>query len=90
MISSATTGRGPAATLTWPRHLAIDGGPADVCQTVTSYGQWLAASPVPKLFINAGTGTISAEERAFCRSWPSHAEVTVPGLHFVQENRPTR
>jgi haloalkane dehalogenase len=81
-------GEGRRPTLTWPRQLPIDGEPADVCQTVTSYGQWLAASPVPKLFINADPGTISAEERAFCRSWPSQAEVTVPGLHFLQEDSP--
>jgi haloalkane dehalogenase len=75
-------------TLTWPRQLPIDGEPADVSQIVASYGRWLAASPVPKLFINADPGTISADERAFCRSWPNQAEVIVPGLHFLQEDSP--
>ncbi len=75
-------------TLTWPRQLPIGGEPADVCQIVASYGRWLAASPIPKLFINADPGTISADERAFCRSWPNQAEVTVPGLHFLQEDSP--
>jgi haloalkane dehalogenase len=82
------SGEGRRPTLTWPRQLPIDGQPADVCQTVTSYGEWLAASPMSKLFINADPGTISAKERAFCRSWPSQAEVTVPGLHFLQEDSP--
>jgi len=77
-------------TLTWPRQLPIDGEPADVCEIVASYGRWLAASPVPKLFINADPGIISAGERAFCRSWPNQAEVTVPGLHFLQEDSPSQ
>src|SRR6266511_1378016 len=81
-------GEGRRPTLTWPRQLPIDGDPADVCQIVASYGRWLAASPVPKLFITADPGTISADERAFCRSWPNQAEVTVPGLHFLQEDSP--
>jgi haloalkane dehalogenase len=81
-------GEGRRPTLTWPRQLPIDGEPADVCQIVASYGRWLAASPVPKLFINADPGIMSADERAFCRSWPNQAEVTVPGLHFLQEDSP--
>ncbi len=81
-------GEGRRPTLTWPRQLPIDGEPADVCEIVASYGRWLAASPVPKLFIHADPGTISADERAFCRSWPNQAEVTVPGLHFLQEDSP--
>ncbi len=81
-------GEGRRPTLTWPRQLPIDGEPADVCQIVASYGQWLAASPLPKLFINADPGTHSAQERAFCRGWPSQTEVTVPGLHFLQEDSP--
>ncbi len=81
-------GEGRRPTLTWPRQLPIDGEPADVCEIVASYGRWLATSPVPKLFINADPGTISPDERAFCRSWPNQAEVTVPGLHFLQEDSP--
>jgi haloalkane dehalogenase len=74
--------------LTWPRQLPIGGEPADVCEIVASYGRWLAASPAPKLFITADPGTISTDERTFCRSWPNQAEVTVPGLHFLQEDSP--
>jgi haloalkane dehalogenase len=75
-------------TLTWPRQLPIDGEPADVCQTVIAYGRWLATSPLPKLFINADPGTISAQELTLCRSWPNQAEVAVRGLHFLQEDSP--
>jgi haloalkane dehalogenase len=83
-------GEGRRPTLTWPRQLPIDGKPPDVCQIVASYGRWLAASPVPKLFINADPGIMSADERALCRSWPNQAEVTVPGLHFLQEDSPSQ
>ena len=74
-------------TLTWPRQLPIEGEPADVVQIVTDYGQWLAQSELPKLFVNAEPGAlIVGEVEDFVRSWPSITEVTVPGLHFIQED----
>ncbi len=76
-------------TLTWPRQIPIDGEPADVVEIVQSYADWLSASPVPKLFINAEPGAILVgAQREFCRSWPNQTEVTVPGIHFVQEDSP--
>ncbi|MCK5771159.1 haloalkane dehalogenase [Algiphilus sp.] len=76
-------------TLTWPRELPIAGEPADVIRLVEQYGDWLAASQVPKLFINADPGAIvTGEARSFCRSWPNQEEITVPGVHFVQEDAP--
>jgi haloalkane dehalogenase len=42
---------------------------------------------LPKLFINAEPGAlIVGEVEDFVRSWPAITEVTVPGLHFVQED----
>ncbi|MDJ0959817.1 MAG: haloalkane dehalogenase [Acidimicrobiia bacterium] len=74
-------------TLTWPRQIPIEGEPADVNEIVSDYGAWLAASDVPKLFINAEPGTILlGRQREFCRSWPNQRELTVPGIHFVQED----
>jgi haloalkane dehalogenase len=74
-------------TLTWPRQLPIEGEPADVVQIVTEYGQWLSQSQIPKLFVNAEPGAlIVGEVEDFVRSWPAITEVTVPGLHFVQED----
>ncbi len=74
-------------TLTWPRQIPIEGEPADVHDIVTRYGAWLAKSDIPKLFINADPGTIlTGNQREFCRSWPNQTEVTVPGIHFVQED----
>ena len=76
-------------TLTWPREIPIAGEPADVTEIVTGYADWLRQSPVPKLFVNADPGAILVgEQREFCRRWPNQAEVTVSGIHFVQEDAP--
>ena len=76
-------------TLTWPRQIPIEGEPENVCQIVDDYGAWLAQSDVPKLFINAAPGSIlTGEQREFCRTWPNQTEVTVNGIHFVQEDSP--
>ncbi len=74
-------------TLTWPRQLPIAGEPADVVQVVKDYGQWLAQSELPKLFVNADPGVlITGAVEDYVRSWPAVTEVTVPGLHYVQED----
>lgn len=76
-------------TLTWPRQIPIEGEPADVTEIVSQYAEWLAASPLPKLFINAEPGAIlTGSQRAFCRAWPNQTEITVPGSHFIQEDSP--
>ena len=76
-------------TLTWPREIPVEGEPADVVAIVQAYGAWLAASPVRKLFVNAEPGSILVgAQREFCRAWPNQTEVTVKGLHFVQEDSP--
>jgi len=74
-------------TLTWPREIPFDGEPEDVDAIVRSYGEWLAGSSVPKLFVNADPGSILVgPQREFCRSWPNQTEITVPGIHFIQED----
>jgi haloalkane dehalogenase len=76
-------------TLTWPREIPVEGEPADVVAIVEAYGAWLAASPVRKLFVNAEPGSILVgAQREFCLAWPNQTEVTVKGLHFVQEDSP--
>ena len=76
-------------TLTWPRQIPIEGEPADVANVVADYSAWLAKSGVPKLFINAAPGSILVgRQRAMCRAWPNQTEVTVKGLHFLQEDSP--
>ena len=82
-------GEGRRPTLTWPRELPIEGEPADVVEIVKNYGGWLSTSDVPKLFINAEPGAIlTGRQRDFCRSWPNQTEVTVKGVHFIQEDSP--
>ena len=76
-------------TLTWPRQIPIDGEPEDVDAVVTEYGEWLQRSQVSKLFINAEPGAIlTGRQREVCRQFPNQTEVTVAGVHFVQEDSP--
>jgi haloalkane dehalogenase len=76
-------------TLTWPRQIPFDGEPADVTKIVHDYSQWLSSSNIPKLFVNADPGAILiGAQREFCRKWPNQREVTVKGVHFIQEDSP--
>ncbi|MCE3248973.1 MAG: haloalkane dehalogenase, partial [Geminicoccaceae bacterium] len=57
-------------TLTWPRQIPLGGEPADVVAIVQAYAGWLAASELPKLFVNAEPGAILVgAQREFCRAW---------------------
>jgi len=77
-------------TLTWPRQIPIGGEPRDVHDIVEAYSKWLQASDsVPKFFINADPGSILiGPQRAFARKLPNQEEITVKGLHFIQEDSP--
>ena len=83
----------PAArwpTLAWPRNLPIDNAPADVCERVQRYADWMSHNQLPKLFINADPGTILVgAQREYCRAWNNQTEITVPGIHFIQEDSAT-
>ncbi|MGD9602252.1 MAG: haloalkane dehalogenase [Gammaproteobacteria bacterium] len=82
-------GEGRRPTLDWPNQIPIEGQPPEVCATVERYAAWLAQSPVPKLFVNADPGMImTGRVRDELRRWPNLSEVTVKGLHFVQEDSP--
>ena len=86
----AEPGEGRRPTLTWPREIPIDGVPADVAAIVGAYADWLAASDVPKLFLRGKPGALLAAGANLetARSWPAQTEVTVAGLHFLQEDSP--
>ena len=85
----AEPGEARRPTLSWPRQLPIAGEPAEVVAIVEAYGDWLKSSDLPKLFINAEPGAIlTGPQREFCRSWPNQVEVTVSGIHFIQEDSP--
>ena len=84
-----TAGEDRRPTLSWPRHIPLDGEPADVCAVVDAYGKWLSECDIPKLFINAEPGAIlTGAQREFCRNFPNQTEVTVAGSHFIQEDSP--
>ena len=75
--------------LNWPRQIPIEGEPENIVALVNEYGAFMAGSELPKLFINADPGSILVgPQREFCRSWPNQQEVTVKGLHFIQEDSP--
>ncbi|MCP5039820.1 MAG: haloalkane dehalogenase [bacterium] len=85
----AEPGEGRRPTLTWPRQIPIEGEPADVVEIAEDYARWLETSEVPKLFVNAEPGSIlTGPQREFCRGWKNQTEITVPGLHFIQEDSP--
>lgn len=75
--------------LTWPREIPLDGEPADVAEIVRGYSEWIPDTGFKKLFVNAEPGAIlTGTQREFCRSWKNQTEVTVPGIHFIQEDCP--
>ena len=86
----AEPGEGRRPTLTWPREIPIEGDPADVSAIVSTYADWLVTSRVPKLFLKAEPGGILAGGKVLehARSLPAQTEVTVKGVHFVQEDSP--
>jgi len=85
----AAPGEDRRPTLSWPRQIPVEGEPAEVVEIVRSYGEWLTGAELPKLFINAEPGSIlTGPQREFCRSWANQTEVTVAGLHFIQEDSP--
>jgi haloalkane dehalogenase len=76
-------------TLSWPRNIPIEGEPAQVTALVNEYRGWLEESDVPKLFVNAEPGAILAGRiRDYAQTWQNQTEITVPGVHFIQEDSP--
>jgi haloalkane dehalogenase len=76
-------------TLTWPREVPIGGEPPDVHEIMDAYAGWLAETPVPKLLVVGDPGgLIHGELLDFCRTFSNQREVTVPGIHFLQEDAP--
>lgn len=82
-------GEGRRPTLTWPREVPIGGEPKDVHSIIASYAQWLSTTQKPKLLIVGDPGgLIQGEMLEFCRTFANQTEVTVPGIHFLQEDAP--
>jgi len=76
-------------TLVWPRQIPVEGEPADVTAIVESFGKAMSQSALPKLLIVGQPGAIvRGRILEFCRSWPNQTELTVKGVHFLQEDSP--
>ncbi|WP_108649227.1 haloalkane dehalogenase [Dongshaea marina] len=77
-------------SLTWPREIPVAGKPSGTNEIMSSYSRWLTTTQFPKLFINAEPGALisTKEARDYVRSWPNVTEVTVEGIHYVQEDSP--
>ena len=75
-------------TLTWPREIPIAGNPRDVHDIIQSYGDWLASSNIPKLFIEAIPGAMFESHRDFARTWPNQTHIKIKGGHFIIEDSP--
>jgi haloalkane dehalogenase len=86
----AEPGEGRRPTLTWPRQIPIEGEPADVTAIVDASAEWLRTSSVPKLFVKAEPGGILSGDADldFVRRLPAQTEVSVAGIHYVQEDSP--
>ena len=84
-----SSGEDRRPTLSWPREIPIEGEPGNVCQIVNEYAELMKTNNIPKLFINAEPGAITTGKiRDFCRSWKNQTQVTVKGIHFIQEDSP--
>ena len=76
-------------TLTWPRQLPIAGEPQELVEIASAYYGFLRHSTVRKLFIRAEPGALLVGNMlAKARALPDQTEVSVAGLHFIQEDSP--
>ncbi len=76
-------------TLTFPRQIPFNGEPVETHAMVSAYSTWMAENELPKFFVNAEPGAaITGESRAYCSQWKNQQQITVPGIHYVQEDSP--
>lgn len=75
--------------LTFPRQIPFDGMPSDVVDFVERYSRYMVAAKFPKLLVVGNPGLIlQGDALEVARSWENIDEVTVPGIHYVQEDSP--
>ena len=81
-------------TYVWPNEIPIDGYPKDNYDIVKRYNRWLKeeSGDIPKLMITAKPGGIITPEMAdeIMKTIPNmkRADMTTPGVHFLQEDDP--
>ena len=56
---------------------------------VEHYAKAMSRSPLPKLLIVGEPGAIvKGRTLDFCRTWANQTEISVNGIHFLQEDSP--
>lgn len=76
-------------TLVFPREIPIEGEPEAITKIMEEYGAWASRSNIPKLLISAEPGALmTGRTLEFCRKWKNQKEVTVKGIHYIQEDSP--
>ncbi len=84
-----TPGEDRRPSLTWPREIPVEGEPADVLAVIEENNRWLAESTIPKLYIHVEPETVMKDHVLdLVRKFPNQTEITVSGLHYVQEDSP--
>ena len=81
----AEPGESRRPTLTWPREIPIDGEPADVHEVVAANADWMASSPIPKLFINGYPGALLTGPLEPTNEW--YAVAKIAALKLTQALR---
>ena len=85
----STPGESRRTTLAWPREVPIDGTPVVNAEMVDAYSKWMGENDIPKLLISATPGLLLINDSLdLARTWKNQQEVTVDGLHFIQEDSP--
>jgi haloalkane dehalogenase len=74
--------------LAFVRSIPVAGEPADVVAIMDAGRQWIEGSEPPTLFVSVEPGTVTAEEKAYIRTWKNVTEVEVKGGHMVTEDSP--
>ena len=85
----ANPGEDRRPTLTWPRQIPIEGEPADVVAVVEDYSALARRQPDAEA-VHQRRPRLDpvGRQRELCRTWPNQTEITVKGLHFLQEDSP--
>jgi haloalkane dehalogenase len=85
----AEPGENRRPTLSWPRQIPIAGEPRETVAIVADYAAWLPHAAFPKLFVDAEPGALVWPAlRHAIAGWDNLDQVTVPGIHFIQEDSP--
>ena len=71
-------------------ELPVDGVPEHTHRVVADYARWMSKNDIPKLLVKAEPGFILTNRvYDFAKTWRNQTEVTVAGVHYIQETSPT-